>query len=55
MINKLIHLSFLVLEPRGERQRAAPFCTACGLLDHAQRIAFGSNLQGSLQNCLVLA
>ena len=41
-----IHLSFLVLEPRGERQRAAPFCAACGLLDHAQRIPMERILQG---------
>ena len=46
MINKLIHLSFLPLEPRGERQRAAPFCAACGLLDHAQRIPMECILQG---------
>ena len=50
MINKLIHLSFFSLEPRGERQRAAPFCAACGLLDHAQRIPMERILQGGLQN-----
>lgn len=45
-----ISISFFSLEPRGERQGAAPFCAACGLLDHAQRIAVERILQGGLQN-----
>lgn len=45
-----IPISVFSLEPRGERQQAAPICAGKRVSDHAQQTAFRLILQGGLQN-----